>query len=140
MTFMSTHRFSLSSAALLCALLAGNAAHATTVDDLLAQYRNQGAQNFSAERAQQEWTQEHRDPKTNEMRSCTTCHGRDLKRTGKHATTGKLIDPLAPSAKRDRLTDPKHIEKWFKRNCTWVLDRECTAQEKGDFLVYLQRQ
>lgn len=125
---------------MLCAALAGTAAHATAVDDLLAQYRSQGAQSFSADRAQQQWIQEFRDPKTHEARSCTTCHGKDFKKSGKHATTGKIIEPMAPSVNRERLTDAKHIEKWFKRNCTWVLDRECTAQEKGDYLTFLQQQ
>ena len=31
----------------------------------------------------------------------------------------------------------KKVAKWFKRNCNDVLDRECTAQEKGDVLSYL---
>jgi hypothetical protein len=30
-----------------------------------------------------------------------------------------------------RYTDPAKVEKWFKRNCTEVLGRVCTAQEKG---------
>ncbi len=25
-------------------------------------------------------------------------------------------------------------------NCKWTLDRECTAQEKGDFLTWLSQQ
>ncbi|TBR21868.1 MAG: DUF1924 domain-containing protein, partial [Candidatus Nitrosotenuis sp.] len=33
--------------------------------------------------------------------------------------------------------DPKFVEKWFKRNCKETLERECTPQEKGDFLAYL---
>jgi hypothetical protein len=44
---------------------------------------------------------------------------------------------LAPSAQSDRFSDPEKVEKWFKRNCTWTWGRECTAQEKGDFLAYL---
>jgi hypothetical protein len=44
---------------------------------------------------------------------------------------------MAPSANKERFTDVKKIEKWFKRNCNDVLARECTAQEKGDFLKYL---
>ena len=31
----------------------------------------------------------------------------------------------------------KKIEKWFKRNCKEAWGRECTAQEKADFLTYL---
>ncbi|MEA3244387.1 MAG: DUF1924 domain-containing protein, partial [Pseudomonadota bacterium] len=35
--------------------------------------------------------------------------------------------------------DGKKIEKWFKRNCKWTLGRECTAQEKADFLAYIDK-
>lgn len=74
----------------------------------------------------------------NETRRCSTCHHDDLRRNGKHATTGKLIDPLAPSANPKRLTDVEHIEKWLTRNCKWTMARECTPQEKGDFLVMIR--
>ena len=71
------------------------------------------------------------------MRDCTVCHGKDLTQSGKHAKTGKVIDPMAPSVNKERFTDLKKIEKWFKRNCKWTLGRECTAQEKGDVLKFL---
>jgi hypothetical protein len=32
---------------------------------------------------------------------------------------------------------PAKVEKWFKRNCKDVLDRECTVQEKADFVAFL---
>lgn len=69
--------------------------------------------------------------------SCASCHGNDATTTGKHAKTGKLIEPLAPAANPKRFTDPAKVEKWFKRNCNDVLSRACTAQEKGDVLAYL---
>ena len=72
------------------------------------------------------------------LRSCVTCHGEDPRRPGRHATTGKAIAPLAPSAQPDRFSDPDKVEKWFKRNCTWTWGRECTPQEKTDFLTYLR--
>ena len=50
---------------------------------------------------------------------------------------GKVVEPLAPAANPDRLTDRREVEKWFKRNCTQVMGRECTAEEKGHFLTYL---
>jgi len=40
----------------------------------------------------------------------------------------------------ERYTDEKKIEKWFKRNCKDTWGRECTAQEKGDFLTFLLAQ
>lgn len=69
--------------------------------------------------------------------SCTGCHTDNVKAGGKHAKTGKAIEPLAPAANAARLTDPAKVEKWFKRNCNDVLQRACTAQEKGDVMTWL---
>jgi hypothetical protein len=69
--------------------------------------------------------------------SCASCHTDSPKAAGKHATTGKEILPLAPSANAERFSDPAKVEKWFKRNCTEVLKRACTTQEKGDFMSYV---
>jgi hypothetical protein len=69
--------------------------------------------------------------------NCATCHTEDPKSGGKHAETQKVIDPIAPSVNAERFTDPLKVEKWFKRSCKDVLGRECTAQEKGDFLAYV---
>lgn len=86
------------------------------------------------------WTQEFTDIKAGQKRSCATCHGTHLTQPGRHAKTKKVIDPLAPSINPERLTDVKEMKKWLTRNCKWTLGRECTAQEQGDFLVYLQTQ
>ncbi len=69
--------------------------------------------------------------------TCATCHGNSPKAAGKHAKTGKEIQPLAPSANAQRFTDAAKVEKWFARNCKDVLNRACTAQEKGDFIAYM---
>ena len=108
------------------------------VAGLLKQYESQGASRFTAATAEALWTRDFRDAKSGETRRCSTCHHEDLKRPGKHATTGKVIEPLAPSVNPKRLTDPEHIEKWFSRNCKWTFGRECTPQEKGDFLVMIR--
>ena len=122
----------------LAALACAPTAHADAVGDLLRQYESQGASKFSATPAEAAWTRNHTDPKTGEQRRCSLCHSEDLRRVGKHAVTGKAIEPLAPSANPKRLTDPEHVEKWFARNCKWTLGRECTPQEKGDFLVMIR--
>ena len=57
--------------------------------------------------------------------------------TGKHASTGKAIDPLAPAFNPKAFTDAARVEKWFRRNCKDVLARECSAAEKADVLAYL---
>ena len=73
-------------------------------------------------------------------RSCTSCHTKDLTAAGKHIKTNKVIKPMAPSSNAERFTDSKKVEKWFKRNCKWTIGRECTAQEKSNFLVYINKQ
>lgn len=71
--------------------------------------------------------------------SCTSCHGPDTRKSGQ-TPSGKSIDPVAVSVSPKRYTDPAKVEKWFKRNCNEVLGRECTPQEKGDWLSYMMSQ
>lgn len=115
-------------------------AQAGAVDTLLNEYKAAGAGPFSAAAGERRWTEDHKDAESGKNRNCQTCHGKDLTKKGKHAKTGKVIDPLAVSVNSERLTDVKFINKWFKRNCKWVMGRACTAQEKGDFLEYLRLQ
>lgn len=70
------------------------------------------------------------------MPSCKACHGSDLNVPGEHVITGKSIGPLSPAANAERFTDPKKVEKWFKRNCTEVVGRECSAAEKADYIQF----
>lgn len=69
--------------------------------------------------------------------SCASCHGEVPTQTGRHATTGKVIAPLAPAFNAKSLTDTVRVDKWFRRNCKDVLARECTAGEKADVLAWL---
>ena len=113
------------------------AAMATPASDaLMAQYKSAGAGNFDAERGKSNWTKEVKSDE-GEMESCTTCHGTDLNKQGKHHKTKKVIEPMSATVNPERFTDEKKIEKWFKRNCKDVWARECTPQEKGDFLKFL---
>ncbi|PLY13882.1 MAG: hypothetical protein C0631_12715 [Sedimenticola sp.] len=113
-------------------------AQADAVSDLEAEYQAQGGTNFNATAGEALWNKEFIDAKKGDKRSCTKCHTADLKKPGKHARTGKAIEPMAPTVNPKRLTEVKQIKKWFVRNCKWTLGRECTAQEKGDFLAYLK--
>lgn len=90
-----------------------------------------GFRDFSAHRGENFFFAKH-----GEM-SCSTCHSDNPKASGKHAKTGKRIEALAPVANTQRLSDPAKVEKWFKRNCNDVLQRACTAREKGDFVTWL---
>ncbi|RCX24728.1 DUF1924 domain-containing protein [Thioalbus denitrificans] len=122
------------------AALWGAVAQADTVADQLDRYYAEGGKVFSAAAGEAMWAREFPDPDGGPARSCSTCHTTDLKQSGTHARTGKAIEPMAPSVNPERLTDAKKIEKWFLRNCKWTLGRECTPQEKGDFLVYIKLQ
>jgi len=124
----------------LLAMMAGLAAQpvfAETPEGLLAALKAEalatpGFQGFSADRGKSFYMNKHGGDW-----SCASCHTENPAAEGKHAKSDKLIKPLAPSVNPERFTETKKIEKWFKRNCNDVLDRLCTAQEKGDFLTYL---
>lgn len=114
----------------------GAAAVASPATDAeFAQFKKEGAKNFSAERGRQAWTKKVASKK-GDMRSCTTCHDPDPTKPGKHVRTKKVIKPMAVSVNPHRFTDRKKIEKWFRRNCKWAWGRKCTPQEKGDFLKF----
>ena len=69
--------------------------------------------------------------------SCGSCHGALPTQTGKHASTGKAINVLAPAFNPEGFTDSAKTEKWFRRNCNDVAGRACTAAEKADVLSWL---
>ena len=69
--------------------------------------------------------------------SCASCHTANPLQAGEHARTGKPIEPLAPAVNPERFSSTRQVEKWYRRNCNDVLNRECTALEKGDVLTYL---
>lgn len=118
--------------------LAAQPAFAETPSQVLAAIQAEAAktipgfQGFSAARGESFFKATH----GNEL-SCASCHTENPAATGKHAKTGKVVQPLAPSANAERFSDPAKVEKWFKRNCNDVLKRVCTVQEKGDVLTYL---
>ncbi len=114
-----------------------NALATTTIDQLLQIYSNQGAGPFSAERGRTAWSQIHRVK--GQQRACNSCHTNEMITAGVHKISRKPIKPMASSVNPERFTDSKKIEKWFRRNCKWTLGRACTAQEKGDYLLYLQQ-
>jgi cytochrome b len=68
--------------------------------------------------------------------SCSSCHTPDPRRPGR-TPAGKVVEPLSPGANPARLTDRREVEKWFTRNCKQVMGRECTGEEKGNFVTWL---
>jgi mono/diheme cytochrome c family protein len=113
---------------------------ATDRDSLLEQYSSQGTGQFSAERGQKIWEQSVDGKAPFTLRSCTSCHGKNVKNSGEHLRTKKMINPMALSTNPSSLSKRKNIEKWFKRNCKWTFGRVCSPQEKGDIITYLQAQ
>lgn len=114
---------------------------AATPQELLKQYEVQAKQEnpafsgFSADRGASFFRTErtHSDGK---KVSCSTCHTADPRNQGK-TRANKVIEPMAPIVNPQRFTDAAKVEKWFGRNCKDVLERACTAQEKGNYIQYL---
>lgn len=110
-----------------------NAAMSSMLDGLK---KEAGAAAFSAEEGRKLFNSKRVHSQKKEERSCTTCHTANPAAAGK-TVAGKVIEPISPAANPQRFTDPRKVDKWFKRNCEWVLERECTAKEKGDFITYM---
>lgn len=115
-------------------VVAAEFVYSEAVTTMLQELGAEAAEPFSAESGRARWFEDH------DGRSCTSCHSESLRVRGRHQKTGKLIEPMAPSVNPERLTKRRKINKWFLRNCKWTLGRECTAQEKGDFLLWLVEQ
>lgn len=107
-------------------------AYAVTPAEQLAVYTAQAGIPAQPARGQQLFISRH-----GKDWSCASCHTSTPTGEGKHASTGKVIAPLAPAFNSDRFTDTAKTEKWFRRNCNDVLGRECTAGEKADVLSWL---
>lgn len=128
-------------AALVIAAL-GTAAAAPSRDAILASYAAQARQaapafaGFSAERGRALYMGPHTGGKA-ETNACAVCHTADPAAPGRHNRTGRAIKPMAVAANVARFTDMAEVEKRFARDCKNVLGRDCTAQEKGDFITFL---
>jgi len=75
--------------------------------------------------------------KKGEKISCVSCHTVNITANGKNVHTNKVLDPLAPSTNKERLTVVKDVKKWLRRNFNDVYVREGTSLEKGDVLYYI---
>jgi uncharacterized membrane protein len=105
---------------------------ATTPVELLTGYTAQAGQLANATRGEAFFKASH-----GQEWQCTSCHGQAPSVGGRHASTDKQIEPLAPATNPKRFTDSAKVEKWFRRNCKDVLARECTPGEKADVLAWL---
>jgi len=128
--------FSFKSVALFFAsglLVLTSAAQAqTTPAAQIAGYTAQSGQPAQTAHGQEFFTGKH-----GKEWSCSSCHTAKPTVDGKHASTGKVIAPMAPAANDKRFTDAAKTEKWFRRNCNDVVGRECTPAEKADVMAWL---
>ncbi len=87
-----------------------------------------------AKKAEIMWTQEFIVD-----RSCASCHSNNLKKYGAHIKTKKRIKPLSTKVNPKRLTSIRKINKWLKRNCKFTYKRECSPQEKMNFIEFIKQ-
>ncbi len=135
---MTSHRSLLSLRSILVGLISlwligPSFAGDTTPDALLMQYQQAAGQKADRLRGQKFFNA----TASNDL-SCASCHGTSAAQPGKHASTGKSIAPLAPLVNPERFSDSAKVEKWFRRNCKDVLNRECTPLEKADVVAYVK--
>lgn len=69
--------------------------------------------------------------------ACASCHTSNPADQGKHIVTGKPIRPLAPSANEKRFSSLDKVEKNFTKHCNDIIGRDCTAEEKSNFISFL---
>jgi len=132
-------RFVCSALAML-GMASAVAGAAETPASLMAQYAKQASvpvSALSAPRGAALYRTEH-PGRNGQAVSCAGCHTANPTQAGR-SRVGKRIEPLAPAANPQRFTDAAKVEKWFRRNCQDVLQRECSAQEKGDFIAWLSQ-
>jgi hypothetical protein len=69
---------------------------------------------------------------------CRACHViNDWEHPDPKHAKKRVIDPFAPSANAMRLNDAHRVDNFLKLNCLLLMQRECTAKEKGDVIAYL---
>lgn len=120
-------------------LLVAGTAYAETPAVLMDGYANEAARSAPGFTPSEERGKEFFARKwgvSDKMPNCQSCHGSDLSQEGKHVITGKRIAPLSPKFNDKRFTSSSKVEKWFKRNCSEVVGRECTAAEKADLIKF----
>ena len=110
---------------------------AATPAQFVAQYSAEAGAGFSADAARGRAFAARNHGVSEKLSSCFACHTDNPRVPGRHAVTGKAIDPLSPATQPERFTDAKKVEKWFKRNCKEVVGRACTPAENADFIQYV---
>ena len=108
--------------------------------ELLATYSTEAPAGFAAAASRGEAFFKKRFGVSEKLSACSSCHTDNPRQNGRHVVTGKDIKPLSPLSNAERFTDRAKVEKWFHRNCTEVVGRDCTAAEKADLIRYLTQE
>lgn len=69
--------------------------------------------------------------------SCSACHTDNPAQHGKHNVTGKVIQPMSPVTNPKRFADINKSEKGFTKHCKDLYSKDCSAQDKGNFIAYV---
>jgi hypothetical protein len=131
----------LSTAALALAVVSPALAGEPARDAIMAAYEKQARAadpafaGFSAQRG--EALYKARYTANPNIASCSTCHTDDPRGMGRHAKTGRAIEPVAVSANPKRFLDAEKVDERFTRDCKSIMGRVCTPTEKGDYLTFL---
>ncbi|MDH5188647.1 MAG: DUF1924 domain-containing protein [Rhodospirillaceae bacterium] len=133
---MKNAKLFLIAASIIVALTAS--AEAGPREDIIAGFTAEGAGAPNPDNGKMMFNKNYASGKP-DTPGCTTCHGSNPSQGGE-TRTGKPIDPMAVSKTPDRFTDKAKVDKWFLRNCQGVIGRECTAQEKVDFISFMMTQ
>jgi mono/diheme cytochrome c family protein len=126
---------------LLCSLSLSAQADVATAQKLadkyaaIAQHIDPQSPGLSAEEGQAFFTRE-LTIKGKQV-ACASCHTSNPADSGKHIVTGKPIRPLSPVTNDKRFSSMEKVEKNFTKHCNDIIGRDCTAQEKGNFIAYL---
>ena len=88
---------------------------AETPAQLIANYSAEAGAGFVADVARGKAFASRNWGVSEKLASCTACHTDNLRNPGRHAVTGKTIEPLSPAANPERFSDPAKVEKWFRR-------------------------
>lgn len=69
--------------------------------------------------------------------SCSSCHTENPAAEGKNVETGKSIKALSPVSNPARFSNLDKVEENFTKHCIDVRGKDCSAQEKADYITYL---
>ena len=117
-------------------LIAGFAVYASGAQELLNKYEKEAGKKFNSAEGKEFF--EKKNAKTE--KSCIDCHNRDIKKAGSQKVFFSLfaieVPALSVSANKEAFKSSKKAAKEFDNYCEEVWQRVCTAEEKGNMLLY----